>query len=228
MSVPPGVGYVYLWTNNVNGKKYIGSHCGSNPRYTASGIGIRRAFTKYGMENFTRDILYAGDDFREEENRILMEIDAASDPMYYNRINTASGFDPGELNPMYGSNRTGDKNPMYGRKHTEASKEIQRLRSLNMSDETKRKMSESSKGKRAPNKGIKHAPDVIMKQSMLKKGELNPMWGRKHSEETIEKMRKSHTGRVMVYSTRICDICGLSGKGPNMTRYHFSNCKKME
>lgn len=34
------------------------------------------------------------------------------------------------------------------------------------------------------------------------------------------------TGKKMEYKSRTCTHCGVVGKGPNMTRYHFNNCKK--
>ena len=52
----------------------------------------------------------------------------------------------------------------------------------------------------------------------------NKIWiGKKHKEET--KLKISEAGRNRLNPVRICDICGKSGKGANMTRYHFKNCK---
>jgi group I intron endonuclease len=86
------LGIVYKWTNLINGKIYIGSHKGSqDDEYTASGIAIKNAFKKYGFENFKRDILYYGKDFRELEEFILEEVDAINNPLYYNMKNGAIG-----------------------------------------------------------------------------------------------------------------------------------------
>ena len=50
---------VYVTTNLLNGKKYVGVH--STVRiddgYLGSGLLIRRAIAKYGKENFRREIL---------------------------------------------------------------------------------------------------------------------------------------------------------------------------
>jgi len=119
------IGYVYLWTNNFNGKRYIGSHNGSNPDYTASGVAIRRAFLKYGIENFTRTFLYVGPRYREVELEMLLSIDARRSDNYYNQIN----FMP------EGVTGSGDKNPMYGKTHSE---------------ETRMKMSLSKMGQKRP------------------------------------------------------------------------------
>ena len=48
------IGYVYLTTNLVNGKKYVGQHLhdGFDKYYKGSGTYIKRALDKYGWDNF--------------------------------------------------------------------------------------------------------------------------------------------------------------------------------
>lgn len=54
--------YVYLITNNINGKTYIGQHTFNVDKiddgYLGSGKLIRRAIIKYGKSNFSKSILY--------------------------------------------------------------------------------------------------------------------------------------------------------------------------
>ena len=84
-------GFVYQYVNNINKKWYLGSHKGSpNDGYTASGIAINRAFDKYGIENFTRHILWCNN-YREMEEYYLKKLDAANDQMSYNIKNDAVG-----------------------------------------------------------------------------------------------------------------------------------------
>ena len=85
------LGYVYMTTNTLNGKYYIGSHAGSNPNYMGSGTALKRAFAKYGIEYFTKEVLYYCDDFKEHEEALLIAIDAAKDPQMYNLINSGTG-----------------------------------------------------------------------------------------------------------------------------------------
>lgn len=51
--------YIYRITNLTNGKTYIGQHKYKdlNDNYMGSGIHLRAAQKKYGMENFKKDIL---------------------------------------------------------------------------------------------------------------------------------------------------------------------------
>lgn len=51
---------IYQITNNVNGKIYIGMHQTKdlNDDYMGSGIKLRNAYKKYGIENFKKDILF--------------------------------------------------------------------------------------------------------------------------------------------------------------------------
>lgn len=53
-------GYIYITTNTVNGKKYIGKHKSAEfdfDKYKGSGKTLRKAFKKYGFENFTCELL---------------------------------------------------------------------------------------------------------------------------------------------------------------------------
>ena len=47
--------FVYLTTNLINGKRYVGSHKGSiNDYYLGSGNIINEAISKYGKKNFRK------------------------------------------------------------------------------------------------------------------------------------------------------------------------------
>ena len=51
-------GYIYLTTNLINNKIYIGQHKGKfNARYLGSGLHIKRSIKKYNRENFKVELL---------------------------------------------------------------------------------------------------------------------------------------------------------------------------
>ena len=85
------VGFVYKWIDSSNQMYYIGSHKGSpNDEYVGSGIRFSRAYSKR-PEMFSREIVYNGVDYRELEEFILEELDAANDSMSYNLKNASMG-----------------------------------------------------------------------------------------------------------------------------------------
>jgi len=79
---------IYKIQNNINGKYYIGRHATKNTHdsYMGSGRGIRNAISKYGIENFTKEIIAVADSAEklwELEKEIVNE-DVVKDPMSYN------------------------------------------------------------------------------------------------------------------------------------------------
>jgi hypothetical protein len=85
-------GYVYKWVNNLNGKWYSGSHKGTtNDSYVGSGIYFSRAVKKHGINNFTKYILYEGDNYRLIEKLHLQSHKAKEDKNSYNLKNEAMG-----------------------------------------------------------------------------------------------------------------------------------------
>jgi hypothetical protein len=107
-------GFIYIWTNNVDGKKYLGK-CWGEPAssYKGSGKYFRRALAKYGIENFDREILefcYSKEDLRNQEQYWLDYYQAADSDMFYNISPNAGGG-------HHSADYNGEKNPMYGRKH---------------------------------------------------------------------------------------------------------------
>jgi len=92
-------GFVYEWTNVLNGKKYIGSHAGDvNDGYVGSGKAFRHAVEKHGIENFTRGIVeYIVIENRryllEREKFYLDAVDAYYNKKYYNIAKDVIGGD---------------------------------------------------------------------------------------------------------------------------------------
>jgi group I intron endonuclease len=150
--------YVYLITNIINGKKYIGSSRKSqiDENYYGSGKAIKDALKKYGKNSFTRDILWQGEgDARDIESQWLEYFNAKYDPQFYNMTNDARG---NGLHKESTKRTVSEK--LTGRKF---SKEIcEKISKAKKGSTTSKKgkpdgpkpgVSEAHKGRTSPNKG---------------------------------------------------------------------------
>lgn len=92
-------GFIYETTNLVNNKKYIGKRKCTNTEkdklYLGSGKLLRQAFTKYGKENFIRNILCECENEEElnlKEKYYIEKYNAVDSPNYYNLIPGGIGY----------------------------------------------------------------------------------------------------------------------------------------
>lgn len=164
-------GFIYMTTNLINGKKYIGQHKGDGTdSYLGSGDRLIMAIKKYGKHNFKREILCFA---KSKEELDLLEIwyinehNAVEDDNYYNIANG------GCVNPHYGKD-----NGMYGRNHTE---------------EARFKMSKAWEER---DKTIYQTESFKTKISEVTKGEHNGMFGKSHTEESKRKMSENSVGKT--------------------------------
>lgn len=152
--------YIYLTTNLINGKKYIGQHYGEiDDSYIGSGNILKKAIKKFGKENFKKEILEICDNYESmniAEKEWIKKYNAVKNNNFYNiatggfNSNPLAGLDEkakqerakklsaavkGEKNYFYGKNNGGEKHPLYGKHHSLSAKQ---------------KMSEAKKGEKAP------------------------------------------------------------------------------
>jgi group I intron endonuclease len=134
-------GFIYLTTNKMNGKKYIGMCKNTHGKtYIGSGKLLKEAIKKYGIENFERIILQECETFEElsdAEKFWIEKYNAVEDKNFYNL--TSGGFGGNsDYVKEYWSNFSkeerkicrnwsrrdvsGKNNPMYGKKHSEETK----------------------------------------------------------------------------------------------------------
>lgn len=155
---------VYLITNLVNNKKYVGMDSNNNPSYLGSGTLILKALKKYGRKNFKKEILEECTSLKHLEEREtwwIKKLDALQDHNFYNlEDNRKRGTNPfankteKEKKEIYGkiSQKLKGKPNYKNRKpkpphFSQQQKERFKDRG-NRSEESKRKQSESLTGKK--------------------------------------------------------------------------------
>lgn len=95
--------YIYITTNKINGKKYIG-RCSNryawHAGYLGSGTWLKMAVEKYGEENFERTVLEEiRGDLHEAvvaEETWIAHYNAKHDRRFYNLSENGGGFDKGD------------------------------------------------------------------------------------------------------------------------------------
>lgn len=151
-------GYVYLTTNLVNNKKYIGMHKyigdSIDPNYFGSGIYINRALKKYGKENFISEILCWCETREELLDKEKYYTDLYKAPINEEYYNIADGGKGGHSTYYVQPVTQKQLDTLeYGR-HLPASEKQKaqlRARRLNcvVSEETREKLRKAQTGKKA-------------------------------------------------------------------------------
>ena len=163
--------FVYKITNMINQKFYYGVHYTHefNDGYFGSGLLIKKAINKYGIENFEKTMIHVYDNREEaynKEKEILAEVLTNKD--CYNIAKGGTGGDTISFNP----------NKIEIRKKVRAT--------LNsMSEERKMEISKKRSRKGSDNGMFQSA----------RFGELNPMYGKIQSDETKQKISLANKGK---------------------------------
>lgn len=178
---------IYKITNTVNNKIYIGKHKTKNKEdgYMGSGTVLKRAFEKYGVDKFVKEILYEFSSEEEMDNmeRLIVDDDFIKREDTYNvMVGGSGGF--GFIN---NNNLNNSANNHY-------MAENKRLEMLKNDDEFKKRFSEAVKS------GLTEEIIKQISESLKKTWKENgfPWTGRSHTEYTKrkigEKNRTNHIG----------------------------------
>ena len=159
-------GYIYETTCLINNKKYIGQHTAEkfDEKYLGSGLAFLNALNKYGKENFECKILKECNS-REELNACEKEYiklyDAVNSRDYYNISNGGEGHccDPWNKGKHGVQEWTPKMEEAFEKgRHLPASDRLKAFlkeyrTGVDVSEETRKKLSQAQLGKRAVNNG---------------------------------------------------------------------------
>lgn len=199
-------GYIYLTTNVVNNKKYIGQK--ASPvfleKYKGSGKHLKNAIEKYGVQNFVTEVLEWCKDKEQLNNREIYWISyykAVESDDFYNLAKGGDGFKKGSRLS------TETKQKMKGRVCSEETrlKRSNKLKGHVVSEETREKISKGNKGKprseetikklSESHKGKTQTDETKRKRKMALSGEKHYLYGKHHSEEAKRKMSEKKKGK---------------------------------
>jgi hypothetical protein len=195
--------------------------------YMGSGVALKRAMSKYGRENFKKEVIKF---FNSEEEAYLYEKEIVNEDLIKN--NLCYNITLGGIGGFSHIDNRGTNNPMYGKnelqKEIQGRPEVRRKKSVSTTNSFLKKYAD---GYISPIKGTHNYWDDKMKAETAKikmsqnhsdvRGINNTFYGQKHSEESLKKMSFSHKNREKVE----CPHCSKIGDISNMSRWHLNNCK---
>lgn len=217
-------GFIYITTNMVNGKKYLGQKKFNKgwETYLGSGTYFNRAVDKYSEDNFDRNIVcfcYSPEELNQVEYDLSVFLDVVESPDWYNLCYggaTNAGYQHSEEDKikMRAASKIRWSNEEERKKYSEMHKKenlpvevwermLEGLKNRGENDEWKAKLSTIAKERFAnpennPMFGRNHTEETKKKQSQLKQGmyvgEKNHFYGKTHTEETKEKLRIANKG----------------------------------
>lgn len=174
---------VYIHTNKVNGKRYIGITRQSVEERWCGGKGYKhctyfyRAIQKYGWDGFDHDVFASNlteDEATHMEKLLIKELQTQDPEFGYNIADGGSTTRISEEGrKRLSEQKMGDKNPCYGKIYTA---------------EERAKISERTRGERNPNYGRKHTEEERRKIS-------EAITGRHLSEEHKRKLSEFFKGK---------------------------------
>ena len=229
-------GYIYLTTNLVNNKKYIGQHRSStfDRSYFGSGILINKAIEKYGIENFKCEILkecFSDEELNLSEKEFIEKFDASNSDEFYNIARGGLGHVCDPWNKR--------KHGTVSEKSLEAWKKCQHLpasekqkktlseirKNILVSKETREKLSKAQKDKICVNNGEinkyinKESLDEFLSNGWIKgmitsnrKNFYDKFINTKYSEENKYKLENWKSNLSKAFSGRIWVSNGFNSK----------------
>lgn len=222
--------YIYLTTNLINGKKYIGQHYGElTDNYLGSGIILTKAIKEYGKENFSKDILCicTKDTIDEKEKEFIALYNAVDDDNFYNL--TEGGQQGDGWKSAY----------RYFQNHPEEAKKIYAENNKRLHEWWKEHPEEKKKNielLHASSKKWRENNPERVKEIMQKVNEAKIKWQQEHQEEhqlQVEKWRQkgseANSQKVLCVNTgEIFSSQSEAGRKYEVPQANISKCLKGE
>jgi group I intron endonuclease len=236
--------YVYIITNNITDKKYVGSHMcyAKNDSYMGSSKLLSEDIKKYGIENFSKKILsyynlnISKEEFLDEETKYILEYNTLS-PNGYNMFlpNEKYGFhtmskicsdetkqkmkkpksEKAKLNMKNAHlDSFGENNSMYGKNQTLYTKNKIRQSLIGRIPSDEERKNMSIAGK-GRIFSDEHRKNL---SNALKNADRSKSIGQKRSDETKEHISKALLGRI--FSDEHRKNLSISRKGKPLTVEH--------
>lgn len=219
-------GYIYIITNKVNGKNYIGQtrtrverrwHDHFKPSAQRKSC-LARAIYKHGKANFKKEVLEIicadskqelSDKLNEREIYFIAKYESNVMSKGYNLTSGGNQCFLSEITKQkIALTKIGSKNPNYGKKTTEQAKE-------------RRKITMEIRG------GFKHTADSKIKASLSKKGVNNPNYGKVYT--AYEKLQMSEKSKARNFKhtaeSKLKMITTRENNKTSQTIINYSNSK---
>ena len=221
--------HIYKITNDINGKFYYGVHNGSKTEtYMGSGTLLKKAQDKYGLNNFSKQILlwFDSDEEAYEYEAIIVNDKLVSNPNCYNiKKGGQGGFSPNQI-PLY--KQWCEDNPeKYKEIQFKRANGLKKWRSENK-DLVEKQLNRARKNSaEAYQRFVKENPDRVKEiASKAGKAAATKMSIKAQSERGRKGgLAALKNGNHISQQHRTCPHCNKSMKGPNYFRYHGDNCK---
>lgn len=189
---------VYKTTNLINGKIYVGQDRYNNVLYLGSGLLLHKAIKKYGIENFSKEIIeecFSEKDLNEKEIFWIKTLNSINPSIGYNIAIGGAGGDTISHHPRkdeIGANlskklkeryKDKTKHPSFGKIQSVQSNEKRRnlILGIKRSKETKEKQSKAAEGENNSAYGKHWICNALLNKNKLVKAEeymtyLNNGW----------------------------------------------------
>lgn len=199
-------GYVYLTTNTLNGKVYVGQHKAEvfDNRYKGSGDALLAALRKYGQDNFLVEMIDTADTKEQLDRKEIYWIEKfRSTHECYNIARGGAGVG-GIIHTEETRRRMSEAHKRWASIPENKAKLSERQTGKSLSEETRKKISAANRGKHSSTKGKKN-PKVSIALKGRKRPDISAALigkkrpdiaesnrRRKVSDETRRKMSEAH------------------------------------